>query len=61
MSSRKPVTRRPTADRDAALVVPGHQQQRLEDEILGVHRDDVEMADLPHRRVERQALQHHRL
>ena len=47
--------------RDPALVVLGHQQQRLEHEVLGVHRNDVEMADVPHRRLERHPPQHRRL
>ena len=41
-------------DRETTLVVLRHQQQRLEDEVLRLHRDNVEMADLPDRRVERQ-------
>jgi hypothetical protein len=39
--------------RDPALVVPGHQQQRLEHEVLRVHRHDVEVADVAHRRLQR--------
>ena len=49
------------ADREAPLVVPRHQQQRVEDEVVEVDRDDVEAADFAHRGVERQAAQNDRL
>src|SRR5690349_17376363 len=34
-------------DREAPLVVLRHQQQRLEQEIIAIDRDDVEVAGLP--------------
>ena len=48
------------ADREAPLVVLRHQQQRLENEVVEVDRDDVEVADLPDRRVERKPTQNDR-
>jgi hypothetical protein len=48
-------------DGETAPAVARHQEQRLEDEVVGSDRRDVEMRNLADWRVEREALKHHRL
>ena len=44
-------------DCETPLVVLRHQKQRVENEVAPVDRDNIEMADLPDRRVERKSTQ----
>ena len=61
MSSRMPTIGAVLRDGEPPLVVARHREQRREDEVVSVDRDHVEMADVAHRRVERQPPQHRRL
>ena len=61
MSSSTP-TKPPFArDGKPPLVVAGHQDERLEDEIVLLDRHDVEVADRADRGIERPTIEHDRL